>query len=202
MPSDQSTPLGQQLHNIMSLRMILLRKNRSAEEEHLVDSILTLFGSYITVGRSRPDTTLMLARDFAFHTSTMQQQQYQQPGMPLYPTIGEPPVFQQQMSLPTMQQLSIGNPLTQQAGPTSQLDHMHHGQQAQRSHSIISYSEGSHVQPMATQSAGSFSSLTERNYSNPDFQVSPCSASASLTRLGSKHHQPAPLTEPPSSLPS
>lgn len=73
MPSDHTTQLGQQVHSIMSLRLILLRTNRTPDEEHLVDSLLVLFESYLSAGRTSIDTTLMLARDFAFHSSHVQQ---------------------------------------------------------------------------------------------------------------------------------
>lgn len=121
MPSDPSTLLGQQIHNIMSLRMVLLKKNRDVEEEYLVDSILTLFDSYAKAERSRPDITLMLARDFAFTVQHQSHQQMQQQQMQN--------AMQRQMSIPTgMQHMSIGSHLQQQPQEPIQLDYTHHGQ--------------------------------------------------------------------------
>ncbi|KAL7464369.1 hypothetical protein ACHAXS_004699, partial [Conticribra weissflogii] len=54
-PSDPTSPLGQQLNGIMTLRLILLRSQRNPEEQQLVDTILVLFESYVNAGRSRPD---------------------------------------------------------------------------------------------------------------------------------------------------
>jgi len=128
MPSDQTTPLGQQLHNIMSLRLVLLRTNRAPQDEQLVESIVTLFQSYIQAGRSRPDITLMLARDFAFH-SKMQHQQHQlapNNNMVLHQGLN----FGGQMSIPPMQKLSLGAMASQphqRQEISCQLDHTHHG---------------------------------------------------------------------------
>ena len=51
----------------MSLRLILLRPNRSPEEDQLVDTILVLFQSYISAGRSKEDIVLLVTRDYDFH---------------------------------------------------------------------------------------------------------------------------------------
>ena len=84
MPSDQTSPLGKQLDSIMSLRLLLLRSNRTPEEETLVETLLVLFESYLAAGRTRPDIALLVTRDFSFHmqhiqqASLMRQQQEQQ----------------------------------------------------------------------------------------------------------------------------
>jgi len=111
MPSDISSPLGEQIQSMMSLRMLLLKKNRDAEEEDLIDSILMLFDSYVKAGRSRPDMTLMLARDFGFHVMQHAQMQQQQTAM------------QRQVSI------SAGMDQHQPQEPPTHLDHMHHGEQ-------------------------------------------------------------------------
>ncbi len=85
MPSatDSSSLLGQKIDTIMNLRLTLLRPNRSPEEEQLVDTLLVLFESYLSAGRSKEDTILLVTRDYDFHTkhnqrvsSIMQQQQH------------------------------------------------------------------------------------------------------------------------------
>ena len=110
MPRDISTPLGEQIQSMMSLRMLLLKKNRDAEEEDLIDSILMLFDSYVKAGRSRPDMTLMLARDFGFHV--MQHAQ-----------------MQQQTAMQRQVSISAGLDQHQPQEPPTHLDHMHHGEQ-------------------------------------------------------------------------
>ena len=112
MPRDISSPLGEQIQSMMSLRMLLLKKNRDAEEEDLIDSILMLFDSYVKAGRSRPDMTLMLARDFGFHVM-QHAQMHQQTAM------------QRQVSI------SAGLDQHQPQEPPTQLDHTHHGEQDQ-----------------------------------------------------------------------
>ena len=102
--------LGEQIQSMMSLRMLLLKKNRDAEEEDLIDSILMLFDSYVKAGRSRPDMTLMLARDFGFHV--MQHAQ-----------------MQQQTAMQRQVSISAGLDQHQPQEPPTHLDHMHHGEQ-------------------------------------------------------------------------
>ena len=80
MPSDYSSPLGEQINDIMSLRLVLLKSSRSPEEEELVDAILLMFDSYLKAGRSRADISQMVTRDYAFHLleHKRNQQQLQQ----------------------------------------------------------------------------------------------------------------------------
>eukprot|EP00581_Thalassiosira_minuscula_P027878 CAMPEP_0183752546 /NCGR_PEP_ID=MMETSP0739-20130205/2414_1 /TAXON_ID=385413 /ORGANISM="Thalassiosira miniscula, Strain CCMP1093" /LENGTH=844 /DNA_ID=CAMNT_0025988927 /DNA_START=210 /DNA_END=2744 /DNA_ORIENTATION=- len=220
MPSDQSTPLGQQIHNIMSLRLVLLQVNRTPEDEQLVESILTLFDSYIQAGRSRSDITLMLARDFAFHSRQHQQHVQLRPPMPLNNHQGvAAPMPRRVTMIPSMQHLSIGASIQQQE-PYYQLEHMNHGQSSTESTVAdgiypLSNSKNQHFetspktnmdkisQPSTVlnrgQSPASTNSMTKRNYSNSDFQASP-KLSASLSRLQGIDHCSIPLSEPPASL--
>lgn len=66
-PLDMNSALGQQIHGIMSLRLVLLRPHRTPEEEALVATILVLYESYLQAGRPSHDIACMLARDFCFH---------------------------------------------------------------------------------------------------------------------------------------
>eukprot|EP00578_Thalassiosira_sp_NH16_P013731 CAMPEP_0181117840 /NCGR_PEP_ID=MMETSP1071-20121207/22751_1 /TAXON_ID=35127 /ORGANISM="Thalassiosira sp., Strain NH16" /LENGTH=987 /DNA_ID=CAMNT_0023202283 /DNA_START=59 /DNA_END=3023 /DNA_ORIENTATION=- len=167
MPSDQSTQLGQQTHNIMSLRLVLLRKNRDPEDEQLVDSILTLFHSYVEAGRSRPDITLMLARDFAFHLIQHQQQQqlHLQQQQQQQASLSGQPTFQRQTFIPTMQHLSIGAPVLHE-------QHQHQPQQHQPQELIV-LDHTHHGQADGSQSL----SMGMGNCSNQDFQVGAGAAS-------------------------
>ena len=78
-PSDTLSPLGQHLQGIMSLRLVLLRANRTTEEEQLVNTILLLFESYLAAGRTRQDIAIMVARDFTFHLLHQQQLSWMHP---------------------------------------------------------------------------------------------------------------------------
>ena len=84
-PSDHTSLLGQQLHSIMTLRLILLRSDRSAEEHQLVDTILVLFESYLAAGRARSDIAIMVARDFSFHLQHQQQMSWMTQPQPQHP---------------------------------------------------------------------------------------------------------------------
>eukprot|EP00581_Thalassiosira_minuscula_P004956 CAMPEP_0183742376 /NCGR_PEP_ID=MMETSP0737-20130205/64590_1 /TAXON_ID=385413 /ORGANISM="Thalassiosira miniscula, Strain CCMP1093" /LENGTH=1103 /DNA_ID=CAMNT_0025977957 /DNA_START=214 /DNA_END=3525 /DNA_ORIENTATION=- len=86
MPSDHSSPLGKQLNSIMSLRMILLRSNRTSEEEQLVETILVLFESYVAAGRSRLDIALLVTRDYDFHIQHQQRMAMMNPQPNVGPT--------------------------------------------------------------------------------------------------------------------
>ena len=143
----------------------------------------------------------MLARDFSFHSI---QHQQQQPPM----TVNNQAPFQRHMTIPTMQHLSIGASIQQQE-PSYQLDRhslsysestkncgsnpdsqMNPRTIMDRSQSITTMNRG--------QSTASSPSTPERNYSNPDVQISPRSL-ALLNRLENKHHH-VPLNAPPASL--
>jgi hypothetical protein len=66
MPSDTSSPLASSLQGLMSLRLMLLRRSRSPEEEEMVSTILGSYSSYSAGGRTKDDIAVMLARDFMF----------------------------------------------------------------------------------------------------------------------------------------
>lgn len=94
--SDSNTPLGQKIHAIMNLRLTLLRPNRSLEEEQLVDTLLVLLESYVSAGRSKEETVLLVTRDYEFHLKHNQRvssimQQHQQSMMPMSPPMAPLP---------------------------------------------------------------------------------------------------------------
>ena len=68
MPSDLSSPLGVHLNSMMSLRMLLLGRARSEEEEELVETVLVLHESYSAAGRTSQDIAFLVTRDYNFYT--------------------------------------------------------------------------------------------------------------------------------------
>ena len=66
MPSDPLSPLGTYVSGFMSLRLLLLRSQRTQEEEQLVNTMLDSYSSYASGGREESDIAVMLARDFMF----------------------------------------------------------------------------------------------------------------------------------------
>jgi hypothetical protein len=68
MPSDLSSPLGVHLNSMMCLRMLLLGRARSEEEEQLVETVLVLHESYSAAGRTSQDIAFLVTRDYNFHT--------------------------------------------------------------------------------------------------------------------------------------
>lgn len=72
MPSDPCSPFAPLVAGFMSLRLMLLRMNRTLEEDELVRTMLDSYTSYALGGREHSDIAFMLARDFMYLT---QQQQ-------------------------------------------------------------------------------------------------------------------------------
>lgn len=72
MPSDPLSPLAPYVSGFMSLRLLLLRLSRAAEEEEFVRTMMDSYSSYASGGRDESDIAVMLARDFLF----LSQQQH------------------------------------------------------------------------------------------------------------------------------
>ena len=68
-----SSDPNQSVEDIMTLRVLLIRPRLTAEEDHLLNTVLILFESYLLAGRSRPDIATMVVRDFSFHFKHQQQ---------------------------------------------------------------------------------------------------------------------------------
>eukprot|EP00804_Cyclotella_cryptica_P018627 CCRYP_011428-RA/>CCRYP_011428-RA protein AED:0.08 eAED:0.08 QI:783/1/1/1/0/0/2/390/268 len=102
-PSDP----GQQVHDLMTLRLLLLRPSRTPEENHLLDTILILFESYMNAGRTRADIATMVVRDFSFHLQ--HQPQFAAVMAPAYPPVVSP-VLQGQSFLPAMDSIANCSP--------------------------------------------------------------------------------------------
>lgn len=131
MPSDPSSPAFAYLQGFMSLRLLLLRQNRGAQEQDLVNTMLSSYSSYKAGGRTPADIALMLARDFMF----LSQQQQPAPQS----VAGPSPHGNHQFSQSTQYQPAVQNngahvsssPRLQPASPNSHASSMpppsHHG---------------------------------------------------------------------------
>ena len=75
MPSDPCSPFAPLVSGFMSLRLMLLRMNRTLEEDELVRTMLDSYTSYALGGRDHSDIAFMLARDFMYLTQQQQQVQ-------------------------------------------------------------------------------------------------------------------------------
>lgn len=73
MPSDDSSPGAVHLSGFMTLRLMLLRCSRSAFEEDMVRILKSSYVSYCNAGRQKNDIALLLARDCAFLSQSIQQ---------------------------------------------------------------------------------------------------------------------------------
>lgn len=63
-PKDSSSPLVCLLPGFTSLRLLLVKENRSRSENDLLKSVLACYDSYIAGGRFEADIACMTARDF------------------------------------------------------------------------------------------------------------------------------------------
>jgi hypothetical protein len=81
MPSDPASPVAPYVSGFMSLRLLLLRPSRTAEENELTRTILDSFSSYTAGGRARADIAVMLARDYMFLGQQQHQYGYQAQAM-------------------------------------------------------------------------------------------------------------------------
>jgi len=66
MPHKPSSPFALHLGAFMSLRLMLLKQNRTKEENEVTNTLLSSFSSYSSTGRNRADIAVMLSRDFTF----------------------------------------------------------------------------------------------------------------------------------------
>lgn len=64
MPDDKNSPLASLLPGFTSLRLLLLKTNRSEREAELLQKALSLFGQYKQSGHSTETIAAMICRDF------------------------------------------------------------------------------------------------------------------------------------------
>lgn len=68
MPTDPNSPLASYLPWFMSLRLMLLKPSKNAEEEETIRTIFGSYSSFLGSGKPRQDIALQLSRDFMFLT--------------------------------------------------------------------------------------------------------------------------------------
>jgi hypothetical protein len=76
-PTHRNSPYSPYLPGFTSLRLLLLKQTKTAEEKDLLITILESYSSYLSSGRSNSETVWMIARDFMLlsRTSATRQQQ-------------------------------------------------------------------------------------------------------------------------------
>ena len=106
MPSDPKSPSFAYLQGFMSLRLLLLRQNRTVQEQDLVNTMLSSYSSYKAGGRTPADIALMLARDFMFLSEQQRQTVVPSPTNDLF----SQPMQQQQPPVQNGMHLSASPP--------------------------------------------------------------------------------------------
>ena len=75
-PTSNNSPFAPYLPGFTALRLLLLKRNRTPEDNDLANTMLDSYSSYLSSGRNSSDTAWMVARDFMLlHQTTTAQQQ-------------------------------------------------------------------------------------------------------------------------------
>lgn len=75
-PTSNNSPFAPYLPGFTALRLLLLKRNRTPEDNDLANTMLDSYSSYLSSGRNSSDTAWMVARDFMLlnQTATTQPQ--------------------------------------------------------------------------------------------------------------------------------
>ena len=85
-PADKNSPYSPYLPGFTSLRLLLIKSDRSAHEAELVTTMLDSYSSYLPSGRQPVELAWMIARDFMLLTQTSHaSRQNQAPAVQLPP---------------------------------------------------------------------------------------------------------------------
>ena len=138
-PTHRSSPFSPYLPGFTGLRLLLLKRNRTPEDNDLVNTMLDSYSSYLSSGRNSSETAWMVARDFMLLTQTSNQHN---PVMPntLQPIHQQPSTQQQQQQqrAPQFQQQPLQQQLTQ----------VHSVANLQQQHSVVPPTQ--HIQQLHT----------------------------------------------------
>jgi glutaredoxin len=69
-PTHRNSPFSPYLPGFTALRLLLLKRNRTPEEEDLSSTMIDSYSSYLSSGRNSSDTAWMVARDYMLLTQS------------------------------------------------------------------------------------------------------------------------------------
>ena len=72
-PTHRNSPFSPYLPGFTALRLLLLKRNKTAEEDDLASTMLDSYSSYLSSGRNSSETAWMVARDYMLLTQTTSQ---------------------------------------------------------------------------------------------------------------------------------
>ncbi len=75
MPTSSNSPLAPYLPGFTALRLLLLKRNRTPEDNDYTNTMLDSYSSYLSNGKTRSETAWMVARDFMLLDPTVTAQQ-------------------------------------------------------------------------------------------------------------------------------
>lgn len=78
-PTHRNSPYSPYLPGFTSLRLLLLKRKRTSEENDLLTTILDSYSSYLSSGRNNGETAWMIARDYMLLTQPTNQQSVAMP---------------------------------------------------------------------------------------------------------------------------
>lgn len=132
MPHDPNSPQATYFQHFMSLRLMLLKPNRSDSEREIEEILLSSFSSYKSSGRENKDIAIMIARDFMFLKQSTQGQVAPPQQSPQLSSATSNPNFMQQAQVPQHFQL----PQQQQ---------QQHAMMDASNHSVVGMANNGHI---------------------------------------------------------
>ena len=136
-PANKNSPYSPYLPGFTSLRLLLIKGDRTQHENELMTTMLDSYSSYLPSGRQPVELAWMIARDFMLLTQTSHSQRQVQA-----------PAIQQQPQVPQQ-------PLQQAAAPAGLMNHHVHQQQILPQGTTHQQNQASILpQPVAQQIAG------------------------------------------------
>jgi hypothetical protein len=189
-PTHRNSPYSPYLPGFTSLRLLLLKRNRSKDENDIMSTMLDSYSSYLSSGKEAGEIALMMARDYMLLTQLPNQI-----GSSLAPSFQS---YQQNQQLP--QQHRIQQVLQ------PQLSHLHAGvanqfqQQQMQQMDIFQHStklqNGTSPVPIGTglnpNLMGTTGTILENSLSAfaPHALPNGVNGIAALTQLAQQHHNP------------
>jgi len=200
-PTHRNSPFSPYLAGFTALRLLLLKRNKTPEENDLASTMVDSYSSYLSSGRNSTETSWMVARDYMLLTQTSSQhtapmpQSLQSMHQQQHIVQHHPGTQPQQ----PVQQVQQQQPLQQQMG---QAHHVLNIQQQQQ-HNMVAPAQ--QIQQVHNQLTRPHPSVVQQHH-NP-VSLAPVSMSGAAPPIGHGNHNPnslvpAPATHGPGSLSS
>jgi hypothetical protein len=133
-PTHRNSPFSAYLPGFTSLRLLLLKRNKTPEDNDMANTMLDSYSSYLSSGRNSTETAWMVARDYMLLTQTSHQHSTVLP--PTIQTIHQPQQIVHNHNH-TQQQIQHQPVLQQQMSQIHHVQNIQQQQQQQQQHSLV-----------------------------------------------------------------